>query len=99
MERRLGVELMAKRLFESGDRDAAHQHLEKILAGGKHPLAECREDPNEEKPYQVWDGADPRPESPPASSSPELASTTIVLDDDAIDQLADAVAARLGRAG
>jgi len=49
---------MAKgnKLAEFTDRDAAHAELERVLAEGKHPKAECRERVNEPKPYQVWSG-------------------------------------------
>jgi hypothetical protein len=54
---------MAKMLADFADRDEAHQHLATVR-GGEYPNAECREDPNAEKPYQVWSG-DPRPEQHP----------------------------------
>lgn len=50
----MGVELVAKLLFETTDRDAAHARLEKEQK--KNSKSECREDANAEKPYQVWDG-------------------------------------------
>lgn len=46
----------AKLLYEGTDRDKAHAELEKVLKAGKNPAAECREDSNAEKPYQVWSG-------------------------------------------
>ena len=46
-------------MFKSfATRAESHAYLEKILADGKHPQAECREDPNAPEPYQVWSGPD-----------------------------------------
>lgn len=45
---------MAKELFKTDDRNKAHAKLEELIK--KHPSAECREDPNAEEPYSVWDG-------------------------------------------
>jgi hypothetical protein len=41
-------------LFSTEDRAKAHAHAEAIRAD--YPRAECREDPNEPQPYQVWSG-------------------------------------------
>jgi hypothetical protein len=58
-------------LYETADRDESHRMLEKILAEGKHPRAECREDANAEKPYQVWSDKAPYVERPaPAAAAP-----------------------------
>jgi hypothetical protein len=43
----------------------AHAELERLIAGGQHPSACCREDPNDEFPYQVWDSAPPAAAPPP----------------------------------
>lgn len=47
---------MAKLLFAGTDRDASHAELERVLAEGEYPAAECREYVNEPEPYQVWSG-------------------------------------------
>lgn len=48
---------MARLLFSFSDRDAAHQKLEEVRTSeGPTSLAECREDPNDNEPYQVWSG-------------------------------------------
>jgi hypothetical protein len=44
---------MSKMLFSFVKREDAHAKLAEVI--GTHPLAECREDPNSEEPYQVWD--------------------------------------------
>lgn len=48
---------MATMLFEFENRDEAHAKAEEIR--GEYPRAECREDYNQPKPFQVWDEADP----------------------------------------
>lgn len=45
-------------LSEFTGRDEAHQELEAVLREGAYPGAECRENPNAEKPYQVWSGSE-----------------------------------------
>jgi len=47
---------VGRKLYETKDRDESHRKLEEVLRDGKHTLAECREDPNAELPYQVWSG-------------------------------------------
>lgn len=47
-------------LAEFAERDQSHQFLADVLAAGDHPQAECRENRNEPKPYQVWSGPEPR---------------------------------------
>ena len=44
------------KLAEFNNREDAHAELERVLAEGTHPKAECREDPNAAMPYQVWSG-------------------------------------------
>ena len=44
-------------LFSFVDRDEAHRKLEEIRAKeGPDSRAECRENPNEHEPFQVWSG-------------------------------------------
>jgi hypothetical protein len=50
---------MARLLYSFTSRDEAHRKLEEVRASeGSDSLAECREDPNEHEPYQVWSGPD-----------------------------------------
>ena len=48
---------MAKLLYSFTSRDEAHRKLVRV-SEGSDSLAECREDPNEHEPYQVWSGPD-----------------------------------------
>ena len=41
-------------LFATADRAEAHAYAESVR--DEYPRAECREDPNEDRPYQVWSG-------------------------------------------
>jgi hypothetical protein len=61
---------MATKLFETTDRRAAHAELERLLAAGGHPRAECREDANAEAPYSVWDDAEARAPTPAPALEP-----------------------------
>ena len=45
----------AIQLFESKDRDETHKFLERVLAEGKYPRAECRQDDGNGI-YTVWSG-------------------------------------------
>jgi hypothetical protein len=81
---------VSTRLFKTKDRDESHRKLEEVLAGGLHPLAECREDHSQEDPYEVWDGQRDVPATPPPT--PSSPATTLVLDQEAMEQLAELVA-------
>ena len=60
---------MAKMLADFKDRDEAHQHLAGILSADPKSKAECREDNNAEKPFQVWsDATKPEPDDQPTLS-------------------------------
>lgn len=86
---------MPKMVFSYTDRDKAHQKLVKMLASGKHPAAECREDPNSDKPYQVWDKPYVKPE-PTEEEILESQLAAIEIRDPAIlNALADQIAVRL----
>ena len=53
----LGENDMTALLFSYRDRDEAHKKLEEIRSKeGPESKAECRENPNELEPYQVWSG-------------------------------------------
>jgi hypothetical protein len=86
---------MATQLFETRDRDESHAYLEKILRVGRHPRAECREDPNTGK-YSVWDGPEVRIEIP---VDPKIlldqAAANILSNAPLLDVLADKLAAKM----
>lgn len=50
---------MSKMITAFAVREEAHDKLDKLYAAAKKSgvecVAECREDPNSDKPYQVWD--------------------------------------------
>lgn len=78
--------MAARLLFASNDRAVAHEELERVI--GSNPRAECREDPNSEKPYQVWDGPqdwEQAPSSPPLQAD---APPPPSLSDEDIDRIA-----------
>ncbi len=82
----MGMELMATKLFETNDRNASHQELERVLAAGQYPNAECRDLENPTR-YEVWSDREPRPE--PAVAQPVLGS------DMSLEKLAELVAEKL----
>lgn len=52
-----GENHMSAMLFSYRDRDEAHRKLEEVRTKeGVDSKAECRENPNEVEPYQVWSG-------------------------------------------
>lgn len=73
---------MPTKLFETSDRDEAHRKLEEVLGMTRdaeghilkgaplHASAECREDHSKEKPYQIWDGPEERPDQPSPAPVP-----------------------------
>jgi hypothetical protein len=63
---------MASLLFETVDRHAAHEKLAELLKQKKYAKAECREDSNSEKPYQVWDGPEKWQQTPLSAAEKEL---------------------------
>lgn len=81
---------MANQLFAGKNRDESHAILEKTLAEGKYPHAECREDPNKRE-FSVWDG----PESPHAGL-PSFLMSIVPTDENMIERIAAAVALKLG---
>jgi hypothetical protein len=89
---------MAKKLFETNDRDEAHAKLEALLT--EYPDAECRVDPESTTGiHQVWSGPAPRPAASPATTEEPRGITPAVvkmeLTDEHLDKIAGAVAARL----
>lgn len=73
------------------DRDESHLTLEKVLATGEYPQAECREDYNDPEPYQVWSAPivrEPAPPSPPPPPTPDLS-------DEILDKLAEKLLAKM----
>jgi len=77
-------------LFTTKDRDASHRELERVLAEGTHPKAECRE-MDASGDYTVWSG--PAREDEPAEPTPEAMLAS--LDDRALNRLAELLAARM----
>lgn len=77
---------MVEKLFAGNNRAAAHAELERILAGGKHPLAECRENAGE---YSVWSGPEERvvPPAPPEPEAPP-AGMRLRLEDEDVQRIA-----------
>lgn len=83
---------MAKMLHEGTDRAEAHAFLD-ALDRKKHPKAECREDANSEKPYQVWSGPE---EWVPAPPTPEPDPEALLAAEEALlDRLAERLVAKL----
>lgn len=70
-------------------RDESHKKLEEVLAGGKFPRAECRENHSAGE-YTVWDGpADPYVRPPEEPKADPL--------DDLAEKLADRVLAKINK--
>lgn len=93
---------MAEKLLEVKDRNEAHKKLEELLAEGKYPNAECREEienGNGKTLYQVWDGSDEadylakRPAPKPVELAPEV-QRKFVLSDEDVSRIADAILAK-----
>lgn len=92
----MGLELregnVAKMLYEGTDRAAAHAFLD-ALDRRKYRKAECREDANAEKPYQVWSGPE---EWVPAPPTPEPDPASVLAAEDALlDRLAERLVEKL----
>lgn len=93
---------MAKRLFQTKDRDEAHKKLEEILADGVHQRAECREpsgDPEDADfgMHTVWDGPQ-REHGFPAPPAPEPSPPEVVvpaISEEHLGKLADMIAERM----
>lgn len=83
-----------KMLFESESREDAHHELDRVLKKGTYPLAECREDPNAQKPFQVWSAPVPASQTPHTPPAPPSEPMPVLIDlaDEAIEKLADALA-------
>jgi hypothetical protein len=81
-----------KLLFRTKKRDESHRELAKILAAGKYPRAECREDAARGD-YSVWSEPMPVVEHPPTPSAPPPApaSVNLRLSDEDIERLAAAI--------
>lgn len=88
---------MAKMLFGTADRNAAHGRLAEVLKADPKSAAECREDPNDaEHPYQVWDGPNDQreiEERPGPEVSPEAMAAK--LSPEQLDTLAGLIAAKM----
>jgi hypothetical protein len=84
-------------LFDFPDQDSAHKKLEEVLAGGEHPMACCRIDPNVKRPYQVWDTGPPAEPSP--GPAPTIEKQIAKLSEPELDALAEKIAARLHAQG
>jgi hypothetical protein len=87
---------MTTKIFETNDRTTAHRHLELVLAAGEFPLAECRENHNEESPYQVWSGPEvrePAPPTPVPAAAP--AGLNIRFSDEELAKIGQAMAAAM----
>ena len=90
---------MEVKLYEFTDRDEAHRKLEACIRG-KYPHAECREDTNAEKPYQVWSAGEAKVVRDGQSDEQFVPSTDPVeLDDAVLDRLAEKLIERLERRG
>lgn len=87
---------MAKRIMAFTERAAAHAALETERSGA-HPNAECREDPNSEAPYEVWDG--PEEWVMPAPPEPPDPAAVLAAEEAALDRLAEKLLARLREGG
>lgn len=46
--------MIGELLYSFAVRDDAHAKAEEVRV--EYPYAECREDPNDDLPYQVWSG-------------------------------------------
>jgi hypothetical protein len=87
---------MATKLFETNDRTTAHRHLAEVLAAGEFPRAECRENHNEESPYQVWSDAEVREPAPPSPPIPQLPPQfNVKFTDEELEKIASMVAKQL----
>ena len=87
---------MPKRLYAFTDRAESHAKLDEVRAG-KHPMAECREDPNSEAPYEVWDGPEqwvmPEPAVPPDPA------VLLAEQESLLDALAERLLAKMAERG
>jgi hypothetical protein len=73
-------------------RDDAHRKLAEVLASGEHPRACCREDTNDQEPYQVWsDGPEPH------VLPPEPHKAAAITEDEMLDKLAIKILAHLDK--
>lgn len=103
---------MGELLFKSANRDEAHAELER-LHGLKRvgesleqdtkalqPLAECRENPNSDEPFEVWDSPEPIvvPEPPSEEELATARAEEIGANEALLDALADRLAVRLAEA-
>lgn len=87
---------MAKMIEGFTDRGESHAALEAARAG-KYPMAECREDPNSDTPYQVWDG--PEEWVMPAPAEPPDPALVLAQENAVLDRLAERVVAMLAERG
>lgn len=95
--------LDVKKVFSSKDRDAAHLALAWILAEGhpsegSMPLAECREDHNEEEPYQVWSAPKRDPNWQDLRMKDPFPSPKVDITEELLDRLSEKLLERMAKA-
>jgi hypothetical protein len=78
-------------LFKTTNRDESHQELERVLAAGEYPKAECRE-ADEKGDYTVWSGAQRDGTETVAALTAEAALAQ--MDDAEVAKLTELLAAR-----